>query len=325
MGDTPLSKKRLSLIFSTCLAAAVIIAVQMGLILARGEALCLNEGCRTVERLTLVSPLLFNAAGLGYFLLLLALVQASRKRENTQTFLLLLLLAGMAVEGVLFSYQHYVAKTFCSYCLVILAVICTLNAVAGRVQVSKGAIVALSIVAAFSVLSFDDSTGLIKGRKAPLDGGSVAIVGRPQDNSSPQHYLFFSKDCPHCQNVIAKLAEYPLCELHLNPIDEPIETLPMVPQGEKRSFLPAINRLFLSVLQLNVVPVLYSKGEDKGEIIKGDGQILGYLERNCTAQGNGTFPAEQQTLESAPLQMSPRNGEGHAAGDCTLREECLKE
>jgi hypothetical protein len=48
-------------------------AVQSAMLLARGEALCFNEGCRIVESLTRVSPLYINLAGLGFFLAVAAL------------------------------------------------------------------------------------------------------------------------------------------------------------------------------------------------------------------------------------------------------------
>ncbi len=324
MRDTPLKRQtRLSIIFYACLAATVLIAVQMGLILARGEAICFNEGCRTVERLTVIPPLLFNGAGLGYFLLLLVLARVSGKREKAHSLLLLFLLAGMAVEGVLFSYQHYVAKTFCSYCLIILALIFTVNMVAGLGRFFTGLVVATSIFAAFSSLSFDTLAPLTAREKGMLDGGSVAVVGRG-DKASPRLYLFFSKECPHCHKVIARLSDYPFCELHLNPIDENIDTLAMVPQETRRGFLPAINRLFLGMHQINVVPVLYVHGEEKMEIIKGDRRILSYLDQNCSGRNDEVPPSHEQAQESDHMPISPLTEGADEADDCTLNEECSK-
>ena len=59
------------------LAAALLTAAQSAFILLRGDAFCLNEGCRVVEDLTRVPPLAVNLAGLVFFLTLFFGLRAS--------------------------------------------------------------------------------------------------------------------------------------------------------------------------------------------------------------------------------------------------------
>ena len=57
------------------LLACLVIAVQMCMIIFRGDAVCLNEGCKIVERLTTISPFYFNMIGLVYFVILLMVIR----------------------------------------------------------------------------------------------------------------------------------------------------------------------------------------------------------------------------------------------------------
>ena len=83
------------------LAAALLTAAQSAFILLRGDAFCLNEGCRVVEDLTRVPPLAVNLAGLVFFLTLFVGLRASGSLwRRLPRFVAPLLLAGLAVEGV---------------------------------------------------------------------------------------------------------------------------------------------------------------------------------------------------------------------------------
>ena len=65
-----MSGKRDTIIQWVSLIAGGLITLQIGYILSRGEAFCLNDGCRVVEKLTAIPPLYINIAGLLYFILL---------------------------------------------------------------------------------------------------------------------------------------------------------------------------------------------------------------------------------------------------------------
>ena len=69
-----------ALSLATCIAllAGLLTAAQSGFILLRGDSFCLNDGCRVVEELTRVPPLVVNLAGLLFFLTVLAGLRAAR-------------------------------------------------------------------------------------------------------------------------------------------------------------------------------------------------------------------------------------------------------
>ena len=112
------------------LSASLIIIGQIVFILANGSAVCPNSGCELVEQLTALSPLYFNLLGLLFFQIVYWSLRFSKNRPlNDFDFSGLLLLAGLAVEGVLLAYQLFVARVVCSYCLLIFLFVIILNLV----------------------------------------------------------------------------------------------------------------------------------------------------------------------------------------------------
>ena len=144
-----------ALSLATCIAllAGILTAAQSGFILLRGDSFCLNDGCRVVEELTRVPPLVVNLAGLLFFLTVLAGLRAARRLpRRLPRFVAPLLLAGLAVEGVLFAFQLFVAGAFCSYCLAILAAVVLLNLLLGLRQTAHGLVIFLAALLAFASL-----------------------------------------------------------------------------------------------------------------------------------------------------------------------------
>src|SRR5512133_470578 len=95
---------------SIALLARLLIAVQMGYILYQGSPYCLNDGCKVVEQLTRVSPLVFNLVGLFFFQAVYWGLRSSRyELRQVPQVIKTLLFAALAVEGVLLSFQYLVA------------------------------------------------------------------------------------------------------------------------------------------------------------------------------------------------------------------------
>jgi len=62
------SKSRTSMIILLiALLGSLLTATQTVLILVTGDAICIGDGCRVVESLTTVPPIVFNLAGLVFF------------------------------------------------------------------------------------------------------------------------------------------------------------------------------------------------------------------------------------------------------------------
>ncbi|WP_163335820.1 hypothetical protein [Desulfopila sp. IMCC35008] len=263
-------------------------AVQAGLIVLSGDILCLNDGCEIVESLTRVPPLVFNLAGCLYFLILLCCFYNGR---NGSKFWLksgrLLLTAGLAAEGVLVSFQHYIAQVFCSYCLIILGTIVLLNLFVGLRQLFVGLVMFASVVLAFSALEFTPAT---QADKTDLTDGTYARLHR--ETADDRLFLFFSATCPHCEDVIATIDESFTCSVNFNPVSE-VESIGVAGSVLSGSYSPEINKSFLKNLGISEIPVLMVKSENEVAVRKGKSTILSYLEDNC-------YPKAGENL-SAPV------------------------
>ena len=261
---------------SLALLGALGSAVQSGLLLVRGEALCLNDGCRVVEGLTRVPPLYINLAGLGFFLAVAALAWRAPADKAARLLLRTALLAGVAAEGVLFSYQLFVAKTFCSWCLIVFALVVLLNLLAGARQALGAAAVFAASLAAFAALRFGVVQPPAGGRA--LDRGTFGV--RRCENPAKQLYLVFSSTCPHCAEVLRTLESCNSCNFHFNPID-PLAGLDLPGVERSASWDPAVNRELLALLGIEEVPVLLVPGPEGMSIIRGEKRILAFIRAEC--------------------------------------------
>lgn len=257
--------------------ACALTAFQIAAALYQGEILCLNEGCKIVEQLTNVPPIFFNLAGFLYFLTLTFL---SRREPGWSPFdikwLQVFLLAGLVMEGVLVGYQVFVVKQICSYCFFIFLTIVVLNLLCGRRQLFLGIVLFLAVFSAFPMLNFGPA--LLALRNETIDSGSFAI--KRCETPLKQAYFFFSSDCPHCQNVLEALKSCNSCEFSFNPVDR-IESLGMPDLVYKADYDPMLNRLILSLLDIQTIPVLLVRNPDGFNIIKGESSIIGFISQAC--------------------------------------------
>lgn len=264
----------------------IVTAIQAGLIVLSGDILCLNDGCEIVESLTRVPPIVFNLAGCFYFLTLLCCFSNGRKGSR---FWLnsgrLLLTAGMTAEGVLVSFQHYIAQVFCSYCLIILGIIVLLNLFVGLRQLFVGLVMFASVVLAFSALEFTPST---QAGKAVLADGTFARLQRETDDD--KLFLFFSATCPHCEDVIATIDESFTCTVNFNPVSE-VDSIELDGVELSTNYSPDINKRFLKNLGITEIPVLMVKSENEVAVRKGKNTILSYLEEYCYTKAGADLAA----------------------------------
>jgi uncharacterized membrane protein len=300
------------------LLAALFIVVQIIFIILKGESFCLNEGCRVVEQLTTIPPLYINLAGLLYFLVLFGL-SSLRHRNRRQQGLdqpRLLLLLGMAVEGVLLSYQFFIIRNFCLYCMAVFAVIVILNLLCGWRQIRFAASIFAAVLASFTVLNFSPAA-LLALRSESLATGTFAI--KKCEVPVKKLYFFFSANCPHCKNVLRVLENCNSCEFHFNPIDKnqslAISGLELTP-----SYNPDLNRVILSMLNIKTIPVLLVQNQDGLTFIKGEESIINFVSQSCFEQ--------EQTTSTGTSQYDAQEGTGlftEQEGECAIEVECLDE
>ncbi|MDD2462836.1 MAG: hypothetical protein PHI97_02460 [Desulfobulbus sp.] len=195
------------------LLASLLVAVQIAILLLGKEGLCLSQGCQVVDQLTRVSPLLFNIAGLFYFQVVFWGTRVKREDTSRSQLLRLLLLAGLAAEGVLVGFQQIIAGAFCAYCLIVLGFIILLNLLAGLKQLLAGAFVFGVVLLAFSSLEFQNNP------KNPQTFHEGVFARRTNPSSATKVYLFYSSTCAHCQRVLEVMAPKKAISMHFNPID----------------------------------------------------------------------------------------------------------
>lgn len=297
------------------LVASLVIGGQIASILLQGKTVCLNGGCQVVEKLTLISPLSINLVGLGYFLVLAALLTFAAKKGKPDAFLpSLLLLAGAGIEGALLSYQQFAIRTFCSYCLTVGGFVLLLNLLHGWRQTARAALVFGGVVLASSQLNFGPA--LLESRNVTLQTGVSAV--RPGEKSGNHYHLFVSATCPHCQKVLDALDRYPRCTVAINPISAALPEVAALQLRKTRSFSPEVNRLLLALLDIREIPVLLEFSEKGYALFKGENNILPILEKECSSPP-GKLPAatDGQSLEGMSTQ------EGQQEGECVIDESCV--
>jgi hypothetical protein len=298
------------------LLAAFLTGIQAVLIFMGKKGICLNDGCSIVDSFTRVSPLYFNFAGSLYFLVLSWCLYRGRK-ENAfyRNLAEIVLLGGIAAEGVLVFFQYVVVSTFCSYCLIVCSAVVLLNILSGPKQLLRATILFFSVFAALLSLDFKASGG----DSGSLDRGSYAEV--PGESGRPSIYLFFSETCPHCENVIEVLEENNSCSVRFNPVDR-LKGFLFPGSTRLPSYDPSVNVNFLKRFGLDEIPVLLSREEGKTLVLKGEGRIISYLRENCVDKResgyNGVSRVQNSGYNYLPFLQQDEEG-------CSVSEDCTDE
>ncbi len=253
-----------------------IISFQIYHIKIEGQTLCLNHGCSVVEKLTLISPLLFNLLGLIYFIFLFLASLLSKRFRLFSNILNVLLIAGVAAEGILLSFQINIAQTFCAYCLLICGLILFILLFKEPRLFLLGIIIISVEVGISSILRYQGIS--YPAESFSLDRGTYGI--KTCSEPEKQLYLIFSQDCPHCKRVIEALKGCSRCEFHFNPITHiDRSVLPDLELQER--YDPNINIMVLKLLDIGSIPVLIARDEDGMTFIRGDTNIIHYIGRVC--------------------------------------------
>jgi len=278
------------------LAASLLVAGQIGYTLYQGTPFCLNDGCKVVEKLIKVSPLVFNAAGFFFFQAIYWGLRAARgERRRLPAFVPHLLLAALGVEAILTSFQYLIANTFCAYCLVIFAVIVLLNCLLGSRQIMAGVLAGVAMSLTFASL---DLHRPITGQQAFVAG---VFASRPGITKYPEHYLFYASTCAHCEKVIASLRTNVRVTVHFNPIDR-VSAIDLGNTTVNTSYAPALNQALLTSLGINEIPVLMTRTSDGWSIRRGETAVLAALNLPAPASTGGqqsnrpAAPATQQSV-----------------------------
>ncbi|OCC16303.1 hypothetical protein DBT_0120 [Dissulfuribacter thermophilus] len=293
--------------FIISILSILLIGFQLFSISKTGEIYCLNQGCKVVEKLTNIPSNAFNAIGLSFFIVLATLLFViKRQTKGRKIFLFILkciLLSSLAAESVFISYQLFVAKTFCSYCLTIFSSIFIINMLLDFKQFITGTGIVMAGIIASSLLNYE--AGMLPTDQN-LDSGTYAV--KTCSDPSKTLYLIFSKDCSHCKKVLNALTGCNQCEFHFNPIEK-IDEIILPGITPEKYYDPHINIMTLKLLGINEIPVLIDKSEGGMLFIKGEKNIISYIEQHCF----GPFPTLKEGLNNE-FQLND--------GVCSLEEEC---
>ncbi|MBM9535622.1 hypothetical protein [Desulfobulbus alkaliphilus] len=298
------------------LLAVLMITVEIGMLLLGGKGLCASEGCLVVDQLTTVSPLLFNLVGLFFFLLLLPGWRYAGSQSDIRAQLFrLLLLGGLAAEGVLIGFQLLVVDTFCLYCLIVFTFILLLNLLAGIRQLLAGLFVFATVLLTMFSLEFSQT---VDGSQT-VDNGVFA--SRPSPTATTTAHFFFSSTCPHCKTVLDAMVDDPGLTIHFNPTDS-ISSLEVAGVTLNPDYSAAANRAFLRSVGIEEIPVLLIHTDTGGYLlIRGEQAILQHLASLRVAQHETVFPAigtSSFTSDTDPLipPAAPIDGACSIATDC---------
>ena len=298
-----------------CLLASALTALQVFFLYTGVQGLCFNDGCAIVDSMTKVSPLFFNIAGFLYFQALFWLFLAGRNGlEYFHKLARLLLLAGLAAEAVLVFFQHSIATVFCSYCLVVCAIIALLNLCCGLRQLLRGLAIGGAVLAACYSLQFDHPA---KGGGASLDSGSMAMVSGKKDGANV--YLFFSASCSHCEKVIEEIGSNNTCNVRFNPIEK-IDKFVVRDAIMFADYTPKVNRDFLQGISINEVPLLIAKGEEEILLLKGEKHIREYLQKTCQQSSNANLNGISTNMLSGSKYFPERQKSKDES--CSLDTDC---
>jgi len=276
------------------LVASLLIAGQIGYTLYQGTPFCPNDGCKIVEKLTMVSPMVFNVVGFVFFQVIYWSLRAARgEMRRLPSLVPALLLTALAAEAVLTSFQYLIAQTFCAYCLTILGCIVVLNCLLGLRQIISGALVFATAALSFASL---DLYQAVAG-KQPFNAGVFA--SRPGVTTYPEHYLFYASTCAHCEKVITALKNNARATIHFNPIDK-VAAIDLPKTTINADYNPALNKAFLNALGIDTIPVLMTRTPEGWIIRRGEAAILAQLSLPPRAETSGQSGAPSASQSAIP-------------------------
>ena len=285
--ERPLATKlSLLVVFGGSLLTLVqIILLESGL-----DGICFSGGCEIVDSQTTIPPLFFNFFGLVFFQAVFWGLWIGRNSKELQFYVRMLLLAGLAAEGVLVSFQFVVVETLCTYCLIIFSLIVLLNLLQGLHHCVTGAAIFISVVIAFSTLQFKatPSESTVAGIKDLEKGAYAALAG---DDNKPRLVLFFSSSCPHCEKVIKSMQQGTTCTVSFNPVSR-VTKFPLTTVSPNEHYDTSVNRTFMRSLGQKHIPVLLVEQQKHLQLISGGNAITNYLDKSCRLPSASSPPKQ---------------------------------
>lgn len=274
--NRPLSNK---IFLVVAFGGSLLTLVQIVLLESGLDGICFSGGCEIVDNRTKVSPVIFNFFGFVFFQITFWGSWVGRRSKEMQFYLSMLLLAALAAEGALVSFQYFIVETFCTYCLIILSLVVLLNVLNGLHHALTGTAIFIATIIAFSSLQFESTTDVTVSKGInDLNKGAYAVL--PGDKNKPKLSLFFSSTCPHCEKVIKSLEQGATCEVNFNPVST-VSRFPLTTLSTNEDYDIGVNRAFMTSLGQKSIPVLLVEQKRHIQVLSGGNAIMDYLDDSC--------------------------------------------
>ena len=274
--NRPLSNR---IILVVAFVGSLLTLVQIVLLESGLDGICFSGGCEIVDSQTRVSPVIFNFFGFIFFQAIFWGSWVGRRSKELQFYIRMLLLAALAAEAALVSFQYFIVETFCTYCLIILSLVVLLNVLNGLHHALTGASIFVATIIAFSSLQFETAENMNAfAGISDLKKGAYAVL--PGDKNKPKLSLFFSSTCPYCEKVIESLKEGATCEVNFNPISA-VSKFPITTLSTNVDYDIGVNRAFMVSLGQKSIPVLLVEQKRSIQVLSGGNAIMNYLDESC--------------------------------------------
>ena len=281
------------------------------------DGICFSGGCEIVDSQTTIPPVFFNFCGLAFFQAVFWGVWAGRKSQELQFYVRMLLLAGLAAEGVLVAFQYLVLETFCTYCLIIFALVVLLNLLGGLHQAVTGAAVFVAVMIAFASLEFTSATNESTASISALEQGAYAVLAG--EENKPQLVLFFSSTCPHCERVIESMQQGSACTVSFNPVSK-VSKFPLTGVTPSSDYDIGVNRAFMASLEQKHIPVLLVKQAKSLQLLSGGNAIMNYLDESCRIPSASTPPGQSLNILEPAKELVLQTRDDSCAEDVECEE-----
>jgi len=268
---------RLTLVVA--LGGSLLTLIQILLLESGLDGICFSGGCEIVDSQTTIPPVFFNFFGMVFFQAVFWCVWAGRRSKELQFYVRILLLAGLAAEGVLVSFQYVVVEAFCTYCLLVFSLVILLNLLHGLHHAVTAAAIFVAVVVAFSTLQFKATiSGSSDSGIKDLGKGAYAVL--PGEANKPKTTLFFSSTCPHCEKVIKSFQQGTTCTVNFNPVSK-VTKFPLTTLVTNEHYDIDVNRGFMKSLGQKGIPVLLVEQQKKIQLLSGGNAIMAFLDESC--------------------------------------------
>lgn len=218
-----------------------------------GKTLCRTEGCRAAESFVKGGEIILLVSGFILFsiLSLISFKEPENKISIRGYIHSLLLVIALSAEGYLVGFQAFIIKEFCLFCITVFSILIMASLIRFINKRKEMVFVFVSFVSVFF----------------------MTFLVNPQIGTIPSspYVLVYSKDCPHCKEVIQ------FCKQHSISVEA-------VEVQKVSSALKSLN--------INSVPVLLCNEGNEKKFIIGSDEIKKYLLAKAPSNSSeeGTCP-----------------------------------